>query len=75
MGMIAFSDVPAQWQPLYSEYRSLIAGAFEVTQPIYNVCSAGGGAIDDTTDQQIINFFDAGQNRLYQLIRQANSLK
>ena len=75
MGMIAFSDVPDQWQPWYSEYRSLIAGAFDVTLPIHNVCNAGGGTIDDATDQKIINFFDSAQNRLYALIQQANSMR
>ena len=73
LGMIGFSDVPEAWQSPYSEYRSLINGAFQVTEPIHSICQAGGGSIDDATDRQIIDFFDAGQNRLYQMIQEAKT--
>lgn len=74
MGAFAFSDVPPDWQALYVEYIRLLDGTVEVTLPVHNVCEAGGGQIDDATDQKILSYLDHAFLRLSELIHDAEAL-
>jgi hypothetical protein len=69
-----YTDVPAQWYPLYYEYRLWIKGAVEVTQPIADVCHTGGGTVSTETDYKIINYFTAAATGWDGIIAQAQAI-
>jgi hypothetical protein len=69
-----YTDVPAQWYPLYYEYRLWIKGAVEVTQPIADVCHTGGGTVSTETDYKIIDYFTAAVSRLGVMITEAQAI-
>jgi hypothetical protein len=51
-----FTDVPANWQPLYGEYRSLLKQIAEITTEIRPLCSGPGGQVSVETTQAIFDF-------------------
>lgn len=73
--LLVLSDVPEAWAALYTEYSALRNQVFVVTDPINQICGAGRGTLSAETDQQILNFLDSAQNRLYQLSQQAQAMK
>ncbi len=70
-----FVGAPEPWQSMHSEYRSLIEGAVQVTMPIYYVCSQGGGNVSEEDDRKIVVYLDMAQNRIYQLLKQAQAMR
>lgn len=51
-----FTDVPAAWQSLYVEYRSLLQQVASVTAEIRPLCSGAGGSVTAETTQAIFDF-------------------
>ena len=68
-----FFGMSEPWLSMHNEYRSLLAGAVEVTVPIHNICGQGGGNVSPEDDVKIVNYLDMAQNRMYQLIQQAKA--
>lgn len=69
-----FVNVPDNWFPLYFEYRSLLSQTPAVTAEIATVCNAGGGDVSAQTDLAVVDFVDRTQQRLYQMIAEAQSM-
>lgn len=63
-----FTEVPPEWYPAYYAYRADIQGVVNVTQPIQDVCIAGGGTISTETDWVIIDYLKGAVARTYALI-------
>lgn len=69
-----FEDVPPEWYPLYSEYRSLLHQAVSVTWEIHEVCDAGGGTVSKETDVAAQAFIEWAYPRSEEMILEAQRL-
>lgn len=69
-----FTDVPAAWQPLYGEYRSLLSQIANITAEIRPLCSGQGGQVSAETTQAIANFLAWAYPRSEQMVIEAASL-
>jgi len=71
-----FTDVPANWQPLYAEYRSLLQQIVNVTLEIRPLCSGTGygGAVSAETTQAILDFLTWAYPRSEQMVVELNQL-
>ncbi len=75
LGAFAYSDVPPAWQPLYVEYIRLLDGTVHVSMPVFTVCEAGGGTVDEETDQRMLSYSQAAELRLFEMMQEAEALK
>jgi hypothetical protein len=66
-----FTDVPAEWQPLYVEYRSLLAQVVGLTAPIRPLCAGEGGSISEEETTAIINFINWAYPRMEAMVQEA----
>lgn len=70
----AFTELPAQWLPLYYEYRQLLQQAFNHTDQIQKQCfslTLPAGAVQDDDPA---TFFPAAYPRLEEMLQQAYSI-
>ena len=74
LGIVAFSGAPEQWHSMVNEYHSLRGQAIRIIEPVHAVCQAGGGVVSGEVAQQIIDFFDMAQNRMYEMLQQAQAM-
>ncbi len=51
-----FTDVPAAWQPLYGEYRTMLSQIVTLTAEIRPLCSGTGGQVSAETTQALFDF-------------------
>ncbi|MEM7331721.1 MAG: hypothetical protein AAF490_06495, partial [Chloroflexota bacterium] len=65
-----FTSVPPEWQTAHNEYVSILQTVKAATDPITQVCSNGGGTIDDGTDQAILAAFESLRLRIIALAEQ-----
>jgi hypothetical protein len=75
LGAFAYSDVPPAFQPLYVEYIRLLDGTVYATTPVFDVCEAGGGTIDEETSLNMLAYAQAAELRLFAMIQEAEALK
>lgn len=66
-----FTGVPSEWQPLYVEYRSLLAQVVNVTAPIRPLCANQGGSITEEETTAIINFINWAYPRTEAMVQEA----
>jgi hypothetical protein len=69
-----FTDVPTEWQPLYSEYRDKLRQIVSLTAEIRPLCNAQGGEISEESSQAILAFLLGAYPRLEQMMIEANQL-
>ena len=69
-----FTDVPADWQPLYVEYRDKLRQIVSLTAEIRPLCNAHGGEISDESARAILAYLLEAYPRLEQMIIEANQL-
>ncbi len=69
-----FTDVPADWQPLYGEYRSLLYEVVTLTTEIRSLCSGQGGTVSAETTQAIIDFLNWAYPRSEQMMLELAAL-
>jgi hypothetical protein len=69
-----FGGVPAEWNDLYAQYRQAIHQAVAVTQPLADLCAAGGGALPEGADRAIMDTIDITQNALNTVLVQAQAM-
>ena len=69
-----YTDIPADWQPLYTEYRSLLKQVVSVSAEIRPLCSAEGGDVSGETIQAIVDFLSWAYPRSEDMIIEANVL-
>lgn len=69
-----FTDVPADWQPLYSEYRDKLRQIVNLTAVVRPLCSAEGGTISEESSNAILSFLLAAYPRMEQMVIEANQL-
>lgn len=69
-----FTDVPADWQPLYVEYRSLLQQVVSITTEIRPLCSGTGGEVSAETTQAIVDFLSWAYPRIEQMVVEVNQL-
>ena len=69
-----YTDVPADWQPLYTEYRSIIKQVVNVTAEIRPLCNAQGGELSKETTNAIIDFVTWAYPRSEAMVAEANSI-
>ncbi|MBK8932318.1 MAG: hypothetical protein IPM76_08365 [Chloroflexi bacterium] len=69
-----FTDVPATWQPLYSEYRDKLRQIANLTAEVRPLCNAQGGEISEESSRAILAFLLEAYPRLEQMIIEANQL-
>jgi hypothetical protein len=75
LGAFAYGDVPPVWQPLYFEYIRLLDGTVHVSTPVFTVCEAGGGTIDEETSQRMLSYAQAAELRLFEMMKEADAIK
>ncbi len=66
-----FTDVPADWQPLYAEYRSLLSQIVSITTEIRPLCSGQGGQVTAETTQAIVIFLTWAYPRTEAMVAEA----
>ena len=66
-----FTDIPAGWHPLYSEYRSLLEQVVSVTWEIHTVCDAGGGDVSNETGNACVEFIGWAYPRTEEMLTEA----
>lgn len=66
-----FTDVPANWQPLYAEYRSLLSQIVSITTEIRPLCSGQGGQVTAETTQAIVTFLTWAYPRSEAMVAEA----
>ncbi len=69
-----FTDVPADWQPLYAEYRSMLSQIVNITAEIRPLCSGQGGQVSAETTQAIVNFLAWAYPRSEAMVAEAATL-
>ena len=69
-----FTNVPADWQPLYAEYRSMLNQIVNITTEIRPLCSGQGGQLTVETTQAIINFLGWAYPRSEAMVAEAATL-
>jgi hypothetical protein len=69
-----FTDVPAEWQPLYNEYRDQLRQIVSLTAEIRPLCNAEGGKISDESSKAILAFLLDAYPRTEQMMIEANQL-
>jgi hypothetical protein len=69
----AFSDVPANWYPLYYQYRVSLDNVGSATRPISDICLKRGGTLPEETDRLILATTQASIDTLAQLYAQAQA--
>jgi len=69
-----FTDVPAAWQPLYAEYRSMLQQIVNVTYQIRPLCSGNGGEVSEETTQAIFDFLTWAYPRSEAMIIEAGQI-
>lgn len=71
---MGFTEVPAQFNALYVEYRAIIKEAVDVTAEIEQVCRQGGGSVSEETDNNIKAFLQRVLPRTEQMVAEATVL-
>ncbi len=66
-----FTDVPATWQPLYGEYRSMLSQIANITAEIRPLCGGAGGQVSAETTQAIVDFLAWAYPRSEQMVTEA----
>jgi hypothetical protein len=74
LGVVAFSGAPEQWQALVEEYNALRTQVIITIEPVNRVCQGGGGVVDEETDRLMLDFVDRAQNRMYEMLQQAQAM-
>lgn len=69
-----FTDVPANWQPIYAEYRSLLSQIVNITTEIRPLCSGQGGQVSAETTQAIVTFLTWAYPRSEAMMAEAATL-
>ena len=69
-----FTDVPADWQPLYSEYRDKLRQMVNLTAEVRPLCNAQGGTISEESSNAILSFLLVAYPRMEQMVVEANQL-
>ncbi len=69
-----FTDVPADWQPLYAEYRSMLSQVVNITTEIRPLCSGQGGQVSPETTLSIVNFLEWAYPRSEAMVTEAATL-
>jgi len=69
-----FTDVPAAWQPLYTEYRSMLSQIVSITTEIRPLCSGRGGQVSAETTQAIADFLAWAYPRSEEMVTEAATL-
>ena len=69
-----FTNVPADWQPLYVEYRDKLRQIVNLTAEVRPLCNADGGTISEESSDAILAFLLQAYPRLEQMIIEANGL-
>jgi len=69
-----FTDVPAAWQPLYAEYRSMLSQIVSITAEIRPLCGGEGGQVSAETTQAIVNFLAWAYPRSEEMVAEAATL-
>ncbi len=69
-----FTDVPANWQPLYAEYRSMLSQIVRITMEIRPLCSGQGGQVSAETTQAIVTFLTWAYPRSEAMVAEAATL-
>lgn len=69
-----FTDVPADWQPLYAEYRSMLSQIVTITAEIRPLCSGEGGQVTPETTLAIVNFLEWAYPRSEAMVAEAAAL-
>jgi hypothetical protein len=70
-----FTDTPAQWQPLYVEYRGLLRDVVNLTVDIRGFCQGTGGTLTQETTQAIIDFLAWAYPRTEAMVVEAAQLR
>lgn len=70
-----FSGVPANWYPLYYQYRVSLENVRAATWPISEICLKKGGTIPEETDRLILATTQTAIDALEQLYNQAQAMK
>jgi hypothetical protein len=70
-----YTDVPAQWNPLYVEYRGLLRDVVTLSEDIRALCAAEGGTITQETLQAIVDFLAFAYPRSEQMVVEAVQLR
>jgi hypothetical protein len=66
-----FTDVPSEWGPLYTEYRSMLSQVVNLTAPIRPLCAGEGGSLSAEETQAIITFLDWAYPRMEAMVSEA----
>ncbi|MFO7683262.1 MAG: hypothetical protein R6X34_24780 [Chloroflexota bacterium] len=69
-----FTNVPADWQPLYSEYRDKLRQIVGLTTEIRPLCNTDGGEISEETSRALLAFLLNAYPRMEQMVLEANQL-
>jgi hypothetical protein len=69
-----FTDVPADWQPLYVEYRSMLRQIVNITAEIRPLCSGTGGEVSAETTQALFDFFAWAYPRIEAMVSEAGQI-
>lgn len=69
-----FTNVPAAWQPLYAEYRSMLSQIANITAEIRPLCGGTGGQVSAETTQAIVTFLGWAYPRSEAMVVEAASL-
>lgn len=69
-----FTDVPAEWQPLYAEYRSMLSQIVSITAEIRPLCGGEGGQVSAETTQAIVTFLGWAYPRSEAMVTEAATL-
>lgn len=69
-----FTEVPANWQPLYAEYRSMLSQIVSITAEIRPLCGGEGGQVSAETTQAIVNFLAWAYPRSEAMVAEAAAL-
>jgi hypothetical protein len=69
-----FSGVPAEWQPLYVEYRALLRDVVTLTADIRPLCQGEGGTVSNETVQAIVDFLAWAYPRMEQMVSEAAAM-
>ncbi len=69
-----FTDVPADWQPLYAEYRSMLSQIVSITAEIRPLCGGEGGQVSAETTQAIVTFLGWAYPRSEAMVAEAATL-
>lgn len=69
-----YTDVPAAWQPIYTEYRSMLRDIGNTTAEVRGLCQGEGGMLSEDTTISILAFISWAYPRSEQMVGEAAQL-